>query len=214
MQRLRGSVMILLLWVLGFVWVGAARGEFPLRDGDVWVMAGDSITVQRMHTNYFEAFCFARYPQWKFGFRNAGVGGHTIPKTLARFDYDIAACQPTIVSVELGMNDKAGSTADVYIENMGVMVGKITAIHARPVIFSASPLNDGSTMAKLTFPNQRLNDYAVALKDFCAERKLPYADQFHALIDVWGMNKQSKGKPGRRGRRNDSRIRPSPEAPL
>ena len=26
-------------------------------------MAGDSITAQHLHSNYFEAFCFARYPQ-------------------------------------------------------------------------------------------------------------------------------------------------------
>lgn len=35
------------------------------------------------------------------------VGGHTIPSTLARFDHDIAAWKPTVVSIELGMNDRA-----------------------------------------------------------------------------------------------------------
>ena len=72
-----------------------AGGKFPLRDGDIWVMAGDSITAQHLHSNYFEAFCYARYPNLKFAFRNSGVGGHTIPTTLARFDYDIAAWNPT-----------------------------------------------------------------------------------------------------------------------
>src|SRR5664280_1504627 len=86
--------------------VAQAKAEFPLKDGDIWVMAGDSITAQHLHTNYFEAFCFARYPNLKFSFRNSGVGGHTIPTTLARFDYDIAAWKPTVVSVELGMNDQ------------------------------------------------------------------------------------------------------------
>src|SRR5215831_5298101 len=83
----------------------AAEPTFPLKDGDVWVMAGDSITAQHLHSNYIEAFCYARYPKLKFAFRNSGVGGHTIPTTLARFDYDIAAWKPTVVSVELGMND-------------------------------------------------------------------------------------------------------------
>src|SRR6187401_2119311 len=62
---------------------------FPLKHGDVWVMVGDSITAKHLHANYFEAFCFARYPDRKFAFRNSGVGGHTIPTTLARFDFDI-----------------------------------------------------------------------------------------------------------------------------
>ena len=165
-----------------------ARPEFPLKDGDTWVMAGDSITAQHLHSNYFEAFCFARYPNLKFAFRNSGVGGHTIPSTMARFDYDIAGWKPTVVSVELGMNDQGGTPTDKFVANMAGMVERIRAIKARPVIFSASPMNNGETMAKLG-GNKRLNEYAVALKELCAKESLPYADQFHALVDVWGNNK-------------------------
>ena len=164
------------------------KAEFPLKDGDTWVMAGDSITAQHLHSNYFEAFCFARYPNLKFSFRNSGVGGHTIPSTLARFDYDIAAWKPTVVSVELGMNDQGGAPTDKFVANMGTMVGRIREIKARPVIFSPSPKNEGSTMANLG-GNTRLNEYAVALKDYSAKENIPYGDQFHALVDVWGRNK-------------------------
>src|SRR6478735_9232376 len=100
----------------------AEPATFPLKDGDVWVMAGDSITAQHLHSNYFEAFCFARYPKLKFAFRNSGVGGHTIPSTLNRFDYDIAAWQPTVVSVELGMNDQGSTQPDKFIANMVTML--------------------------------------------------------------------------------------------
>jgi len=166
----------------------AAADEFPLKDGDVWVMAGDSITAQHLHTNYFEAFCYARYPKLTFHFRNSGVGGNKIPDLLARFDYDVAAWKPTAVSVELGMNDKGGFTTEQYIANMDKLVEKIREVKARPIFFTASPVNDGSTMEKLG-GNGRLNEYAVALKQFAAEQKAPFADQFHDLIDVWGKNK-------------------------
>ena len=162
---------------------------FPLKDGDVWVMAGDSITAQHLHSNYFEAFCYARYPNLTFAFRNSGVGGHTIPTTLTRFDYDIAAWKPTVVSVELGMNDKGGTPADRFVGNMKTMVDRIRSIRARPVILAASPVNNGETLAKLAGGNQRLHEYAVALKDFCKQEDAPFADQFHALIDLWGQNK-------------------------
>ena len=164
------------------------RAEFPLKEGDVWVMAGDSITAQHLHSNYFEAFCYARYPNLKFAFRNSGVGGHTIPTTLARFDYDIAAWKPTLVSVELGMNDKGGTPTEKFVANMGTMVERIRGIKARPVILTASPVNNGETMTKLG-GNQRLHEYAVALKEFSAKEGIPYADQFHLLLDVWGQNK-------------------------
>jgi lysophospholipase L1-like esterase len=181
------------LFLLGLLAMPGLAAEppatsFPLRDGDLWVMAGDSITAQHLHSNYFEAFCFARYPKLTFAFRNSGVGGHTIPTTLARFDYDIAAWEPTVVSVELGMNDQGGTPTDKFIANMQTMVERIRALKARPVLFSASPINNGETSSRLG-SNKRLNEYATALREFAAREKLPYADQFHALLDVWGKNK-------------------------
>jgi len=129
------SLQRLTLFLLGSLAVLRADGaspavDFPLKDGDVWVMAGDSITAQHLHSNYFEAFCFARYPDRKFAFRNSGVGGHTIPSTLARFDYDIAAWKPTVVSVELGMNDKGGTPTDKFIERQRGLAGRF-APHLR-----------------------------------------------------------------------------------
>lgn len=152
-------------------------------------MAGDSITAQHLHSNYFEAFCFARYPKLSFAFRNSGVGGHTIPTTLARFEYDVAAWKPTVVSVELGMNDSGGTATDKFVANMGTMVTRIRGINARPVILSASPVNDGTTTARLGGRNKRLSEYATALEGFAGKERVPYADQFHALLDVWGRNK-------------------------
>lgn len=166
----------------------ARAADFPLKDGDIWVMAGDSITAQHLHSNYFEAFCFARYPQLKFAFRNSGVGGHTITSTLARYDYDIDAWKPTVVSVELGMNDQGGNTPEQYIANMAKMVDRIRAGDARPVMLTASPVNNGGTMANLG-GNKRLHEFAETLKMFSEKEQLPFADQFHLLIDVWGVNK-------------------------
>ncbi len=180
----------LLAMPLAFPLHAAEPAAFPLKDGDVWVMAGDSITAQHLHSNYFEAFCYARYPKLKFAFRNSGVGGHTIPSTLARFDYDVAGWKPTIVSVELGMNDAGGTTTDQFIANMGKMVARIRQAGARPVILSASPVNDGRGAGQFAARNARLDEYATALKTFCQKEKIPYADQFHALVEVWAKNKQ------------------------
>ncbi len=182
---------------LAFIAVPSAQSAepaFPLKDGDVWVMAGDSITAQHLHSNYFEAFCFARYPNLKFAFRNSGVGGHTIPSTMARFDYDIAVWKPTIVSVELGMNDSGGTATEKYIANMGDFDAMIRKAGARPIYLTASPVNDGNTMKTLSGRNVRLNEYAIALKKFAADKNAPFADQFHQVIDIWGTNKPNEPK--------------------
>ena len=55
----------------------AAEPTLALKDNDVWVMAGDSITAQRLHTNYIEAFYRARHPELHLHFRNSGISGNT-----------------------------------------------------------------------------------------------------------------------------------------
>ncbi len=165
-----------------------AAADFPLRDGDTWVMAGDSITAQHLHSNYYEAYCFARYPKWTFRFRNSGVGGDTIPKVMARFDWDVAPWKPTVVSVELGMNDQGGYSVEKFIANMAQLDAQIRDTGARPVYFTSSPMNNGDTTAKIG-GNKKLHEYAQALQKFAAEKNAPFADQFHAVIDVWGKNK-------------------------
>src|SRR4051794_24505915 len=181
---------VLLTMSLALPLRAAEPAAFPLQDGDVWVMAGDSITAQHLHSNYFEAFCYARYPRLTFAFRNSGVGGHTVPSTLARFDYDVAGWKPTVVSVELGMNDAGRTPTDAFVANMGTMVARIRGVGARPVILSASPVNDGLGAGKFSPRNARLDEYATALKGFCEREKVPYADQFHPLVEVWARNKQ------------------------
>jgi lysophospholipase L1-like esterase len=168
-----------------------AQSAFPLKDGDTWVMIGDSITAQHLHSNYVEAFCYARFPKLTFCFRNSGVGGDTIPKVLARFDWDAAAWAPTVVSVELGMNDQNGFTTAQFVENMGTLLGRIRALQARPVLFSSSPVNNGAFAPKQDGAS-RLRDYALALQALAAKEAIPYANQFGALVDVWAANKPSE----------------------
>jgi hypothetical protein len=177
----------LLLMALAAKTPAAAGAEFPLRDGDLWVFAGDSITHANRHVGYIEAFCYARYPNWKFAFWNAGIPGDTIAKTLRRFDHEIAAWNPSVVSVELGTNH--GDKPEQFMEQMQEMIARVRGIKARPVIFSSHVLLNGETSATL-LQQKHLSDYATALKTYSAREGIPYADQFHALLDVWGNMKQ------------------------
>jgi len=78
---------------------------------------------------------------------------------------------------------------------MGTMVERIRKAGAQPIILAASPVNDGTIMAKATGRNVRLGEYATALKAFSEKEKILYADQFHALVDVWGKNKPREKLP-------------------
>lgn len=176
--------------------LGRARAAEPalkLKDHDVWVMVGDSITAQRMHTNYIEAFFRTRHPELNLHFRNSGIGGNRTKNVLDRFDYDVAAWKPTIVSVELGMNDVNGPETALqgYIEGMKEIIARIRAIPAQPVLISSSPVDDGSRMGDWKGVRcGKLHPFTEALQKLAAEEKVLFIDQYHPLIDVWGENRR------------------------
>src|SRR5437868_3592181 len=116
------------LYLLG-VSQALAQPALETKAGDLWVMSGDSITAQRLHSNYIEAFFRTRFPELNLQFRNSGVGGNTTSSLAARFDFDIAAFKPTIISIELGMND-AGSGDDPtrYVAGMKALIARVREI--------------------------------------------------------------------------------------
>ena len=168
----------------------AAEQVVTLKDNDVWVMAGDSITAQRQHTNFIEAYYRTRHPKLNLHFRNSGIGGNTTGSVRARFDYDVAAWKPTIVSIELGMNDVGGAQEN-YIKGMKELIEKIRAIPAQPVLISSSPVDDGSVMGDWKSPRcEKIHPFTDALKKLAEEEKVVFVDQYHPLIDVWGQNRR------------------------
>jgi lysophospholipase L1-like esterase len=176
--------------------VFSAEPAFTLKDNDIWVMAGDSITAQRLHSNYIEAFFRTRYPQWHLHFRNSGIGGNRTSHIFARFDYDVAAWKPTIVSIELGMNDVGGRDPDSkdapaeYVDGMKKLADDIRAIKAQPVFISSSPVNDGSVMdAWVSIRCRTIHPFTEALKELGQKEGVLVVDQYHPLINLWGPNK-------------------------
>jgi lysophospholipase L1-like esterase len=173
----------------------SAQTPFRPKAGDLWVMSGDSITAQRLHSNYIEAFYRTRYPELNLQFRNSGVGGNTVTSLGARFDYDIAAFKPTIVSIELGMNDVGrGDDPKGYLEGMKKLLEKVRAMNATPLLISSSPVNDGSAMDDWKSDRcRRIHPYTEALVKLAAEEKVAVVDQYHPLLAMWRANRTEDG---------------------
>ena len=196
--------------LLGALPLGAAEPVLQLKDHDVWVMAGDSITAQRLHTNYIEAFYRTRHPKLNLHFRNSGIGGNRTGHVLSRFEPDVAGWKPTIVSVELGMNDVNGPL-EAYIQGMKEIIAKIRAIPAQPVLISSSPVDDGSIMGDWRSPRcEKLDAFTAALKTLAVEEKVVFVDQYHPLIDLWGQNRR---KGAEAAARKAAALPPVPATP-
>src|SRR5438270_1424176 len=83
----------------------ASAQEFFLKKGDVVVVMGDSITEQRLYSNYLEIWSQTRYPSYNLVFRNVGIGGDTSGGGNGRFKRDVLIHKPTVLTVDFGMND-------------------------------------------------------------------------------------------------------------
>src|SRR3954454_20129937 len=83
----------------------ASAQDFFFKKGDVVVVMGDSITEQRLYSNYLEAWSVTRFPEYRLVFRNVGIGGDRSTGGNSRFKRDVLPYKPTALTVDFGMND-------------------------------------------------------------------------------------------------------------
>src|SRR5439155_23717931 len=98
------SYLLTAALLLGAAQLGVAQ-EFFLKKGDVVVVMGDSITEQRLYSNYLEIWSQTRFPSYNLVFRNVGIGGDTSGGGNGRFKRDVLTHKPTVLTVDFGMND-------------------------------------------------------------------------------------------------------------
>jgi lysophospholipase L1-like esterase len=98
------AALVLVLVVVLPSWV---RGEFAIKDGDRVVFWGDSITDNAFYTRTIENYVRGRYPRMKVDFWNLGWGGDAA--STKRIERDLPPLEPTLVLINLGMNDGAYS---------------------------------------------------------------------------------------------------------
>jgi len=181
-KPLRVIVILLLLAV-----VGIARADaFYLKKGDRVVFLGDSITAQKLYTNYVSAFVRAFRPDLQCQFFNAGVSGDTTWGALKRLDTDVLANKPTLVTICFGMND-AGVQPTVsrerltrYRDSLNELITRIQAAGARVVLLTTTAV-DPTDKARLRGYNNSLAVFCAAVKDIGRQHKLMVIDLFYPV---------------------------------
>jgi lysophospholipase L1-like esterase len=168
----------------------APVSTMELADGDCVVFLGDSITHQRLYTQYVEDFFYTRFPNMRLKFHNAGVGGAKAWDALARFDRDVAAYKPKYVTILLGMNDGRyqpfnDEIFDTYKADMTELVGKIKETGATPILMTPTMFDSRAARArkqkgpKVEFYNSVLSYYGTWLRDVAMR-------DGHGFVDMWG----------------------------
>jgi lysophospholipase L1-like esterase len=167
----------------------ASAQKFFIKDGDRVVMIGDSITEQHLYSNYVEMWTRSRFPSWKLTFRNVGIGGDTSPGGNGRFQRDVLAYKPTVMTVDFGMND--GGYADFneprfknYMNGLQGMADKAKNAGIRVAWITPQPLERNEPGMQLVAYNLTLEKFAEGVKEIAKKNDGLFVDQFHPYLAV------------------------------
>ena len=145
------------------------------------VFMGNSIT---QGWSNFDASFFSDNP-----FVNRGIGGQTTPQMLIRFKPDVVNLNPKAVVILAGINDIAGNTGPITIENTAENIISMAEIakanEIKVFICSTLPAIDFPWSPGME-PGPKVVKLNSILKNYCDSNNIPYVDYFSAMSDEKG----------------------------
>ena len=178
-----------LIFVLLLFSSAARAADFYLKGADRVVFYGDSITAQNLYTSFVESFVVTRFPALHVRFINSGWGGDRVSggnggTIEARLQRDVAAFKPTVVTVNLGLNDGGWRAFDQELYNkfalgMENIVGLLRAQlpSARITLLTPTPFDDITRPPRFEGGyNKVMQNYGAFVQDLAARQNLGIAD--------------------------------------
>jgi lysophospholipase L1-like esterase len=156
------------------------------------VFMGDSIT-EFWHFNDMEG-AFAGKP-----YINRGISGQTSPQMVLRFHQDVVALKPRVVVVLAGINDIAGNTGPMTLQqtedNLTAMTEMATANHIKVVLCSVLPALDFPWKPGQV-PAAKIAELDAWIKAFAQNKGFVYVDYYSAMKDERGGLPDALSKDG------------------
>lgn len=182
-----------------------AQGIAPFREGDRVAFVGNSITDGGHYHSYIWLYYMTHFPRMRLWMANCGVGGDTAKEILARFDDDVLAKEPTVMTFTFGMNDtgyyeyNSADSADFarrkYEEakqRFALCEEKLRSLKGiRMVMIGTSPYDQTSTFNNDIFARKNDNiQRLVALQKTAAEKNGWEFLDFNAPMVAMNMKQQ------------------------
>ena len=209
------SVVFSFLLLLSQVGV-AKSSEITLKNGDIIVFLGDSITYG--HKNRKTTFdptgyvtqvgnsIKAAHPDWDVKVINAGVSGNKVTDLQKRLQTSVLDKKPTIVFIYVGINDvwhwtmgkiiKAGgkgTTKEEFEAGLKDVIGRTKATGAQVVL--ATPSTIGEKTDGSNPQDKMLDEYSNISRKVAADEKVPLVDMRKAFLNyLKSHNPENKGK--------------------
>lgn len=137
---------------------------------------GDSLTDGSSYPDYVLHSLNAAFPETGWTLENSGKCGDTTRDLLRRFDEDVAAKNPDLLSICIGANDLKHVPVDEYKTNLMALVEKAVSADIQPVLMLPTPRADQDA-------DNSLQPFLKAMRDVAGEYKIP-------LVDSYGLFKQ------------------------
>ena len=119
-------------------------------------------------------------------FINRGISGQTTPQMLIRFKPDVVNLKPKAVVILAGINDIAGNTGTMEIENIAENIFSMSEIaeanNITVYICSVLPAKDFPWSPGLN-PAKKVVKLNAILKDYCEKNKIQYVDYYSKMED-------------------------------
>ena len=122
-------------------------------------------------------------------FINRGISGQTTPQMLIRFRPDVVNLNPKAVVILAGINDIAGNTGPMSLENTAENIISMAEIamanKIKVYICSTLPAIDFPWSPGLE-PGPKVIKLNTILKDYCIKNNIIYVDYFSSMSDDKG----------------------------
>lgn len=171
--------------------------DFFLRDGDIYVIYGDSITDNTAYPRLIENYVLTRFPKWNVTFFNLGYSGD-MAYNLFRLKRDILPVKPTAITECMGMNDAGQRALSIpHYENYIIYTRHMVRLlrEANPkmriALVSAIPYENrpgADNLAEGTYA-QVLRLFSRAKQQLARELDLPFVDLFTGYGEKVGLGK-------------------------
>ena len=117
---------------------------------------------------------------------NRGISGQTTPQMLIRFKPDVVNLKPTAVVILAGINDIAGNTGPMKIENIAENIFSMSEIalanNIEVFICSVLPAKAFPWSPSIKNVAKKVIELNLLLKDYCLENNIQYVD-YHSVMD-------------------------------
>ena len=176
--------------------------DFLFKPNDRVLFLGDSITDQYQYSTDIELYLTTRFPKWNLTFINAGIGGDTAQGGKNRFKDHVLAEEPTVMTINFGMNDGGYGNFDPnrqkgYVEGTEAMLSMAKGAGVRVGLVSPNAV-DRRVQERFTLYLETQKTFYAPLKDLAAQHGASFVDQYaitRAALEKMESDKADSVRP-------------------